>query len=72
MYKLRIWQGPGKDHFVKLSPDKEDWGLVEGVEDGSELTIEWVQKNLGTIHEVFFPERIEILQVREHADGWNC
>lgn len=67
MYKLRIWEGPGKDYFVNLSSDEEDWGTVTNINDASELTIEWIQKNIGVIYRVFNPEMLEILQVREHS-----
>lgn len=67
MYKLKIWQGPDKVYFVELPYDQLDWRPVEGIENGSELTIEWIQKNLGVIYEVFKPEMIQILQVREHS-----
>lgn len=66
MYKLRIWGGPGRDWWVQLSSDKEDWMVTPHLAEGSELTIEWIQKNLGSVYLHYAPERVEILQVREH------
>lgn len=67
MYKLRIWGGPGKDWWVQLSPDKVDWTVRPLLSQGSELTIEWIQKNIGNVFLHYKPERVEILQVREHS-----
>lgn len=67
MYKLRIWGGPGLDWWVQLSPDEVDWTVRDLLSEGSELTIEWIQKNIGNIFLYYKPERVEILQVREHS-----
>ena len=67
MYKLHLWLGPGKDFFIKKYPD-DDWGLVDTLQDASELSIDWIQKHLGDIY-LFNSsiEQMEILQVREHS-----
>jgi hypothetical protein len=67
MYKLRLWKGPGKDYFVKITHQCFDYMLVESLDDATECTIEFILENLGMIYETEDPERVEILQVREHA-----
>lgn len=73
MYKLRIWLGPGQDYFIKSEQVYEygrwleNWDLVSTLELASELTIEWIQENIGDIYDIINPEMVQILQVREHA-----
>jgi hypothetical protein len=69
MYKLRLWNGLEKEFFVKIAEQSHDnaWCLTSSLKEASELTIDWIQKNLGLIYAAENPEIIEILQVREHA-----
>lgn len=72
MYKLRIWEGPGRDYFVTIVTPADrfwhrQWKTVPTIEEASELTIEWIQKNIGEIYDIIDPEMVQILQVREHS-----
>ena len=72
MYKLKLWLGPNKEFFVK-SKNMDDpywkngWMLVDSLEEASELSIYWIQEEIGLVYEIYNPERVEILQVREHS-----
>lgn len=72
MYKLYLWLGPGRDVYIQLRvPDdhywQRDWCLTDSLASASELTIEWIQESLGLIYEITNPEKLEIIQVREHT-----
>lgn len=75
-YIIRIWLDWDKDHFLFANPiDKEvydyhNWQLVVNRKDAAALPMSWIAANLSKIHDMYHPERLEIIKVKEYAQDY--